>query len=106
MARTLNTFPLIPSHTQTVKLGGTVFRLRLTWRDRNEAWYVDLFERDGTPIRYGKRLSAEWVPLNEVMNPREDGMIYVVGPGNYDRDDLGDTLTLEYLSPAELNAAI
>lgn len=105
MARTLNTFPLIPAHRQTVELGDNLFRLRLVWRDRNSAWYVDLFERDGTPLRYGKRLSAEWVPLHEVMDPREDGMIYVVGSGDYEREDLGETLTLEYLDPDELDAA-
>jgi hypothetical protein len=106
MPRPLNTFQQIPAHTQTVTLGDTVYRLRLIWRDRLDAWYADLFEQDGTPIRTGKRVSAEWVLFHGEMEAKEDGMIYVYGPDDYDRNDLGENLLILYVPKDEILEAI
>lgn len=102
MARVFNTFPDIPAHTQAVTLAGTVYRVRLIWRERAGGWYIDLFERDGTPIRLGKRLSADWSPLHTAMDAEDEGLVYVFGRDEYDQSDLGDDLTLLYISPEEI----
>lgn len=106
MPRPLNTFSDLPCHTQTVTLGGTVYRLRLTWRERLDAWYAGLYEQDGTPVRVGKRVSAEWVLFHREMEATEDGMIYVYGRDNYARDDLGEGLLILYVPKDEILEAI
>lgn len=104
----ISTFPAQPSSLQTVTLGNTSVRLRLTWRQRMQAWYLDMEALDGTPLLSGSRLSPGWGPgagvLKNVVGA-PDGMFYVRGRDGYSRMDLGTNLMLEWFSRAELLAA-
>ena len=44
---------------QTVSLDGTIYRITQRWNNREEAWYIDIDEQDGTPIVRGQKI----VPL-------------------------------------------
>jgi len=99
----ISTFRLYPQHTQTVELGGLEYRLRLTYRHRLESWYLDLYERDGTPLALGRRLTPQFGPLLGLSIPDgPPGKFIVVGDEPYERDDLGDSLLLVYVTPDEL----
>lgn len=106
MSRRLSVQPTQPSALQTVTLDGVPFRVRLTYRYRLAAWYLDLWTIDMTPLALGRRLSAGWMPLAGYDLPDgPDGFFYVRGSDGYDRLDLGGTVQLIYFSRAELAAA-
>lgn len=101
----LSTFPSLPSSIQTMTLDGAQFRLRLTWRHRNQGWYLDLWTLAGTPLLLGRRLSAGWSPnLALVLEDGPDGFLYVRGLDGYAREDLGTSLRLMYYPASEIAA--
>jgi hypothetical protein len=104
----ISTFPNQPSSLQTVTLGGVSVRLRLTWRQRMQAWYLDMESLSGTPMLSGARLSPGWGPgagLMQGVAGAPDGIFYVRGQDGYSRMDLGVNLILEWVSRAELEGA-
>jgi len=104
MPKVLQTFPDLDRHTQEVRLDGEPYRVRLTWRARPRAWYLDLFEADGTPIALGRRLSPQSLPL--LAGPLEGappGTFIVRGPARYQRQALGETLLVIYYAEGELD---
>ena len=51
--------PLIPSepnYRTGVTLDGEQFILDMRWNTRDDAWYMDLYEGDETPIRLGMKV--------------------------------------------------
>jgi hypothetical protein len=106
MGLELATFPALPAHVQTVTLDGVQFRLRLTWRRRCQAWYLDLWTLAGTALALGRRLSPGWMPLlGLVLEDGPDGYLLVRGEDGYTRDQLGEDVQLVYYSRAEMQAA-
>lgn len=106
MSVQIATFAAQPAAIQSVTLDGVQFRLRLTYRYRCAAWYLDLWTLDMTPLLLGQRLAAGWSPTagyDLVDGP--DGWLYVRGADGYDRADLGSGLVLLYFSQAEMEAA-
>ena len=103
----ISTFPAQPESIQTVALGGVSVRIRLIWRQRCQAWYLDLEGLDGARILSGARLSPGWGPgvgqLRGVAGA-PPGMFFVSGNEGYLRGDLGKGLILEWFSDAELAA--
>lgn len=101
----LSTFPALPATTQTVTLDGAQYRVRLTWRHRCRAWYMDLLALDETPLVLGRRLSPGWSPnMGMVLDAGPPGLFFVRGSDDYARADLGTNLVLMYYSQAELQA--
>ena len=97
MPRVLRTQSDLRKHRQRVEIGGTVYRVVFTWRQRTEAWYMDLYTSDGDAIALGRRLSAGWSPLDPVTDPRIPGGVLVVeGEDGYQRADLGGDLRVLY----------
>lgn len=106
MSLTLSTFPTLPASRQTVTLEGTQFRVRLTWRHRCRAWYLDLWTLAGTALALGRRLSPDWSPLlGFVLEGGPDGYLFVRGFDGYERLDLGKGVRLLYFTRAEVQAA-
>lgn len=104
MGRLLPTFTDVPSHRYTVSLDDVQFRVRLTFRRRLRAWYMDLFKLDETPIAQGRRLEPTFGPLvglSPIDGP--DGEFYVRGaPKPYTREEFGDAVRLAYYTVAEV----
>lgn len=99
----------LPAHRYTVDIGPTTVVVRLVWRDRPGAWYLDLFAQDGTtPLALGRRLSARWGPLLglEARLPDLGGVLVVVGVDPYRQADVGPGRAVEvmWLSDAEVAA--
>jgi hypothetical protein len=88
----------LPQQLQSVALGGKIYRLRATYRDRLGSWYMDLLEQDGTPVLLGRRVTPGWA-LNLAKHPENDidGLLKVSNiPDPYSRDALGNELTVTY----------
>jgi hypothetical protein len=56
----LPTFAPEEAYEYSIDLEGATYRLRLTFNDRDEAWYVDLFDDAGEPLRVGLKLVGDW----------------------------------------------
>lgn len=105
MMRRLPAYPDIAEHEYYVTLEGVEYLVRLTWRERQASWYMDLLIPPDTPVAVGRRLSPGWGPvLGWRVEHRPEGELLVVGPSPYQRDDLGDTLHLYYLPEDEWTA--
>ena len=83
-------------------------QIRTTFRERTGAWYMDLFELDGTPIVFGRRVSPGFAPLlglglEGVQLPRGPALVILGADDPYLRAALGDTLTLLLLSAEEVD---
>ena len=104
MAQRVRSFPDLPQHTQTVTLGDAQYRLRLTWRERPAAWYLDILALDDTLIVAGRRLSPQFSPtLGFVLESGPDGLLYVRGTFDpYPRQALGQTIDLFRFADSEL----
>lgn len=102
----IQTYPDEPASVQTVTLGGTQYRLTLTWRDRTASWYADLHTVAGVAIAVGRRVSPGLTLLYGLQLANWDGGdILAFGPDPYVRSDLGSAVRLWYYTAAELSAA-
>jgi hypothetical protein len=101
----IQTYPDEPSSVQTVTLGGTQYRLTLTWRERTQSWYMDLHTVDDVAIALGRRLSPGLTVLYALQPAAWDGGdILPFGPDPYVQSDLGGALRLWFYTAAELAA--
>jgi len=106
MADVIASFPESFQTDQTVELGDVQYRITLTWRVRNRAWYVDIRLLDGTDVALGRRLSPSFGPLFMMLPPNApEGILYVTGRDPYRMDDLGESVRLDYYGPDELPEA-
>jgi hypothetical protein len=106
MGQIITTYPGLPASSQVLTLGGTRYRLRLTWRERLGAWYADLWTQDGAEVWLGQRVSAKWaLGAGLVPEGAPEGLLLVRGPDLYRREDLGRSLKLVFYPDAELPEA-
>jgi len=106
MGQILTTPSDLPQYTQSLTLGGTQYRLQLTWRERLRGWYADLWTTDGTAVWLGQRLSSDWaLGAGLVAENAAEGLLLVRGPADYSRADLGASLKLVFYPTDELPAA-
>lgn len=106
MGQRIATFPAQADTVQTVTLSGVQYSLRLVWRDRCAAWYMDLSTAAGVDIVKGRRLSAGWCPLVSLSSEEAPaGYLYVRGVDGYARDDLGGGLQLLFYGADEVTRA-
>lgn len=96
----LRTFPEHPQHVMTVTLNGRRLEYWRTWRPRLGAWYIDIFE-DDRPILLGRRL-VPGQPLQGSLPADLPGVIFVTGPDDYSKEDLGGDLQEIFIHPDEL----
>ena len=105
MGQIVATFQAQPSVRQSLTLGGAQFELRLTWRDRpgGGAWYADLWDATGAEVWLGQRVSTRWgLGLGLLPPGAPDGVLFVRGPEEYERADLGDTVQIVFYPAEEL----
>ena len=103
MPKTITQRADLRKNRQRVELDGTEYRITLTWRQRTRGWYMDLYDREGDPIAVGRRLVPGWSPTSGFVDDRlPPGAFVVAGPGEYQRDDLGERLRLLYYTASEL----
>lgn len=102
----IRTFPEFPRNSQTVALGNRNFRLRFTYRGRTDSWYLDVFDVQNNPIVLARRITAFWSPLFGVVDDEIPGVLFVVGPDDANRFDLGGRLKLLFVPFADLPEAV
>lgn len=101
-------FPDLPSHTQTVSLGGVKVSVMLYWRPRLNGWYMDLLSADKT-VRHisGRRLSPGTSPnMDRIIEGGPGGYLFVSGTDGYTQEALGADLLLKFFTTAEVEAAV
>jgi hypothetical protein len=95
------TYSQYADHELSVSLGGVQYVLRLTYSARERAWYLSLYDADGTARYLGRKMVLGW-PLMFRLPGRRVQYGELVCCGNdgvdvpYDRADLGDTFKLYY----------
>ncbi len=102
-------FPEIPNSARFVfnmDLSEQTYRFRFDWNDREESWYMSVFDIDDTPRLLGKRVAL----TGDLFYPHVTG----VPPGTllaYDTslqfatpgvDELGNRVVLLYFEPGEI----
>ena len=105
MAVRITAYPSQFTHTQTVNLDGTDYKVRLQWVARTRGWYLSLFTLDDSAIIEGQRLSAGYSPTAGYRIPDgPPGQFYVRGQDRYEREHLGTKVALIYVTAAEIAA--
>ena len=105
MSSIVPAFPAVVDRTDSIALGGVRVRYRLRWAPRASAWYLWLYQPDGTlisdahPLRPGA--PATW---DRAATGHPPGKIEAVGGGNgTDRYDLGTRYQLVYTGDDEVD---
>jgi|SRR5688572_24228474 len=68
-----------PAHRQTVPLEGALYEVRLVYRERTGAWYLDLWDADGNELLRGRRLSPNSSPQLGMITDGPPGALFAVG---------------------------
>jgi len=106
MGRILTMYPAQPQVLQMVTLGETQNQLRVTWRERLNAWYADLYTSGMVPIWLGQRVSTQWaLGLGLQPESKPEGIFLVRGPAEYVRENLGSSVQIVFYPADELPAA-
>lgn len=94
----LTPHPEVHCHEMTIVLGDTQFVIRFTWRKRSAAWYMALYELDGTPVWQGRRVTPGlFVGEGIVVSNGPDGSFLVDGHDPYEQLDLGNDVNVNYV---------
>jgi hypothetical protein len=104
MAVRLPFFHDLPAHRYTVTLDGEQYEVRLVYRARTAAWYLDLADGDGEWLVRGRRLSPGSSPAAGVLGL--PGKLGVFAADPYDRHEIELWyVTAEEIAVAEAAAA-
>ena len=101
--------PGVPAQEFRISLDGQLFRLAVTWNERDAAWYLDLTDADGTLLLAGRKLVLGQALLARFRDARlPPGELLVLDTANSDLDpgpqDLGARVPLFYVEAASLPA--
>jgi len=98
-----------PVWDYTLPLDGTAYRLRLTYRQRQDRWYLDLFDADDAALVRGVMLTVDVPLLEDIRIPGlPPGVMMCLDttgagePCGY--EDLGRRCALVYVLDAEYQA--
>jgi hypothetical protein len=104
MSTILPVFPAVVDRTDSITLDGIKVRYRLRWSGRASAWYLWLYQPDGTvisdahPVRPGATVT--W---DKAIAGHPPGVFEAVGGGDgTDRYDLGGRVQIQYTSDSEV----
>jgi len=86
---------------QTVDLDGERWIMRVSWRPRLFAWYVDIYTRNGDPVMLGRPILAGRI-LNFSVLDGPPGTLIALGE-DPSRTTLGTACRLLYYSADELD---
>lgn len=90
-----------------VELDGVQFRLEFRYVDRDDAWYLSIYDVDGIPLRMGLRVVPQW-PLLQLWadENRPGGEMISLSQGGVTStptlDQLGSDAVLVYMDEAEV----
>ena len=98
---------LYPVHEYTVDLGEVEYTYTLTYQERQDAWYLDLYDADGESLLLGKRLTVNTAPLWRYRgDSMPAGQIVVVDTSGADSDptyeDLGHRVRLAWVPDEDI----
>lgn len=94
-AQILPAFPDFAAFDYEVALQGSTWKFEYVWREGLNSWYLSIFDTDGNPLIYGRRLS----PNCQLVESRLDfpGKLVCIGDDSH-RDNLGtDLLVMFYI---------
>lgn len=103
--------PRLPRQALRTRLGETSYVLRFSWRERTQAWALDLYTANDEPIVLGRIIEIGGFPLAGLVDSRAPrGILSVVAqsdpttpPGP---SDLGDRVQLVFVSETESRALL
>ena len=100
---------LYPVYQYTVDLAEVEYTYRLTYRERQDGWYLDLYDSDGEPLLLGRRLALGALPLKRrVVAGMPDGLFLLIDRSGSDTDptyeDLGYRVRLAWIPSDDLSA--
>lgn len=103
MSQRLPAFTDRPEVSYPIELDGRTYRVTLRWSERRIGWYLDVATEAGRRLVSGRRLCPGESPLAGLVDmDAPPGLLLVLGPDGYGRDDLGGSLRLTYVSAADL----
>lgn len=96
----------VPSFSQRVMLEQREYVFDLHWNERDERWYLQLYDSTGELIAT-RKLLANWPLLNGLVHEsRPPGELMAVDTQQFGTAiglyDLGDRITLSYIEAADL----
>ncbi len=91
-----------PDYTQRTSLDGREYVLRFIYNEREQRWYLDLFDGDETPLALGLKLVANWNLLRRETDARlPPGELYAIDlSGTVDEQAAVDLDTVRILQIA------
>lgn len=98
----------VPAQSYRCAIEGVTYGIRLRWMSRPGAWYMDLSDASGVPIRKGIKLVKGWPLLYRVKDDRRPtGDFYLLDKGKQNANaptltDFGVATRLYYFTRAEL----
>jgi hypothetical protein len=106
------TIPIVDAATDgnfyfRVELDGEDFFLNFSFNQRDSHWYMDLSTIDGTPVRSGVKIVANWPLLSTLADRvRPKGEFVATDarriPADPGLDDLGGNVVLSYVDQETL----
>lgn len=84
-----------------VTLDDEIYELRFLYNRREEAWYLDVLDVEGLPLRMGLKLVVSWVIMSRLADPRGwPGDFILIDTTGEDVDpvleDLGARVQVQY----------
>lgn len=106
MPARINARPSRTDHRLRPTIGGVEVEVRLVWRERLGAWFMDVSDATGAPLLQGKRVTPATEPwraiIGEDTGGPQGGALVVVGRDPYYRSDLNAGVDLLYLRADEV----
>lgn len=99
-----------PVHDYAVVLDGTEYRLKIHYRERNDRWYLSIYDADDEALLLTKKLSIDTrLLVNHVIDGLPPGDFILIDTSGSDVecgwDDFGTRCALVYIEESELPAA-
>lgn len=96
-----------PHYVTTVQLEGTRYKFQMDWNEREGAWYMTLYQENGTRIVSGLRVVPDWPMLRKVADsaapPGDVSFVDTSGEGRGPgRNDIGERVVATYFTAEEL----
>lgn len=109
--QTLPLVPSIPNYRFGTKLGGQQVTIDARWNGRAESWFLDISDEEGDPIRVGMRVVLGPELGGRVADSRmPPGALFAIDLTQSGieagLDDLGERITVVYLSPDDIEEIV